>query len=71
VLKRRLSTKAFDKAGRAPALPPLVRSGSFTQGEIERRERLQKLRMMDQGITFRVRREEGTERIFPFDFVRV
>jgi uncharacterized circularly permuted ATP-grasp superfamily protein len=43
---------------------------SFTQGEIERRERLQKLSLMDQGITFTVYGEkEGTERIFPFDFV--
>src|SRR5256885_11421126 len=41
---------------------------SFTQTEIERRERLQKLSLMDQGITFTVYGEkEGTERIFPLD----
>src|SRR5437588_21461 len=43
---------------------------SFTQGEVSRRERLQKLALMDQGITFTVYGEkEGLERIFPFDFV--
>ncbi len=43
---------------------------SFTHGEIERRERLQRLSLIDQGITFTVYGEkEGTERIFPFDFV--
>ncbi|HEV8587105.1 MAG TPA: circularly permuted type 2 ATP-grasp protein [Methylomirabilota bacterium] len=43
---------------------------SFTQGEVSRRERLQKLALMDQGITFTVYGEkEGLERVFPFDFV--
>src|SRR5262245_46112658 len=43
---------------------------SFTQGEVSRRERLQKLALVDQGITFTVYGErEGLERIFPFDFV--
>jgi len=43
---------------------------SFTEAEIERRERLQRLSLVDQGITFTVYGEkEGTERIFPFDFV--
>jgi uncharacterized circularly permuted ATP-grasp superfamily protein len=43
---------------------------SFTQGELDRRERLQKLSLVDQGITFTVYgAEEGIERIFPFDFV--
>ena len=68
--------KAFDEAfdGRGTARQhyrPLVSIlESFTQSEIERRERLQKLSLMDQGITFAVYGEkEGTERIFPFDFV--
>jgi uncharacterized circularly permuted ATP-grasp superfamily protein len=43
---------------------------SFTQTEIDRRERLQKLSLIDQGVTFTVYGEkEGVERIFPFDFV--
>jgi uncharacterized circularly permuted ATP-grasp superfamily protein len=52
--------KAFDEAfeGSVAARPhyrPLVSIlESFTQGEIERRERLQKLSLMDQGITFTV-----------------
>jgi uncharacterized circularly permuted ATP-grasp superfamily protein len=43
---------------------------SFTNEDVERRERLQKLALMNQGITFTVYgEEEGLERIFPFDFV--
>ena len=43
---------------------------SFTREDIERRERLQRLALMNQGITFTVYGEkEGLERIFPFDFV--
>src|SRR5690242_11769273 len=43
---------------------------SFTQDEVSRRERLQKLALVDQGITFTVYGEkDGIERIFPFDFV--
>ena len=68
--------KAFDEAFDGGGTPrphyrPLVSIlESFTQDEIERRERLQKLSLMDQGITFTVYGEkEGTERIFPFDFV--
>src|SRR6266850_941143 len=64
--------EAFDRNGAARQhYRPLVSIlESFTQGEIERRERLQKLSLMDQGITFTVYGEkEGTERIFPFDFV--
>ena len=42
----------------------------FSAGEIERRERLQKLALLNQGITFTVYGEkDGIERIFPFDFV--
>ena len=69
-------TNAFDEAflrggGPRPHYRPLVSIlESFTQTEIDRRERLQKLSLMDQGITFTVYGEkEGTERIFPFDFV--
>jgi uncharacterized circularly permuted ATP-grasp superfamily protein len=43
---------------------------TFNREDIERRERLQKLALMNQGITFTVYGEkEGLERIFPFDFV--
>ena len=43
---------------------------SFTMEDVERREQLQKLALMNQGITFTVYGEqEGLERIFPFDFV--
>src|SRR4029077_5163849 len=42
----------------------------FSADEIERRERLQKLSLLNQGITFTVYGEkDGIERIFPFDFV--
>jgi len=63
--------EAFDRDGPRQHYRPLVSIlESFTRGEIERRERLQKLSLMDQGITFTVYGErEGTERIFPFDFV--
>jgi uncharacterized circularly permuted ATP-grasp superfamily protein len=72
VPETRAFDEAFDKTG-APRqhYRPLVSIlESFTQDEIERRERLQKLSLIDQGITFTVYGEkEGTERIFPFDFV--
>ena len=43
---------------------------SFTREDVDRRERLQKLALTNQGITFTVYGEkEGLERIFPFDFV--
>jgi uncharacterized circularly permuted ATP-grasp superfamily protein len=64
--------EAFDGAG-APrrhykALVSMLES--FTQSDIDRRERLQKLSLIDQGVTFTVYGEkEGVERIFPFDFV--
>ena len=66
----------FDEVFERPATPrshygPLVSIlESFTQPELDRRERLQKLSLMDQGITFTVYgAQEGIERIFPFDFV--
>jgi uncharacterized circularly permuted ATP-grasp superfamily protein len=67
---------AFDEVFERPAEPrqhygPLVSNlETFTQSELDRRERLQKLSLIDQGITFTVYgAEEGIERIFPFDFV--
>ena len=43
---------------------------SFTREDVERRERLQRLALMNHGVTFTVYGEqEGRERIFPFDFV--
>src|SRR5262250_2774643 len=43
---------------------------SFTLDDVARRERLQRLALMNQGITFTVYGEkDGLERIFPFDFV--
>jgi uncharacterized circularly permuted ATP-grasp superfamily protein len=54
-----------------PHYEPLVSSiESFTRSEIDRRERLQTLALISQGVTFTVYGEkEGLERIFPFDFV--
>jgi len=72
VPEARAFDEAFDKTGTPrPHYRPLVSIlESFTQDEIERRERLQKLSLIDQGITFTIYGEkEGTERIFPFDFV--
>jgi uncharacterized circularly permuted ATP-grasp superfamily protein len=69
-------TTAFDETFDRTAAPrphyrPLVATlESFTLAEIDRRERLQKLALVDQGITFTVYGEkDGLERIFPFDFV--
>jgi uncharacterized circularly permuted ATP-grasp superfamily protein len=71
-----VDSAAFDEVFARPAQPrphygPLVSVlESFTQSELDRRERLQKLSLIDQGITFTVYgAEEGIERIFPFDFV--
>jgi uncharacterized circularly permuted ATP-grasp superfamily protein len=64
--------ETFDRtAAPRPHYRPLVTTlESFTQTEIDRRERLQKLALVDQGITFTVYGEkDGIERIFPFDFV--
>src|SRR5262249_6779120 len=64
--------EAFEAAGRARPhyrpVPPQLQE--FSAREIERRERLQRLSLLNQGITFTVYGEkEGIERIFPFDFV--
>jgi uncharacterized circularly permuted ATP-grasp superfamily protein len=64
--------ETFDRtAAPRPHYRPLVTTlESFTQAEIDRRERLQKISLVDQGITFTVYGEkDGIERIFPFDFV--
>jgi len=46
-----------------PALPaPGHHVEAFTQAEIDRRERLQKISLVDQGITFTVLRREGRHR---------
>jgi len=69
-------TTAYDEAFDRTAAPrqhyrALVSTlESFTLIEIGRRERLQKISLVDQGITFTVYGEkDGIERIFPFDFV--
>jgi uncharacterized circularly permuted ATP-grasp superfamily protein len=62
----------FESAGSPrPHYAPLISIlESFTREDIERRERLQRLSLMNHGITFTVYgEEEGLERIFPFDFV--
>jgi uncharacterized circularly permuted ATP-grasp superfamily protein len=64
--------EAFEASGRARPHYKTVLSilQGFSAQEIERRERLQKLSLLNQGITFTVYGEkEGIERIFPFDFV--
>jgi uncharacterized circularly permuted ATP-grasp superfamily protein len=68
--------QGFSEVFSADGLPrshygPLVSSiEAFTRTEIERRERLQTLALISQGVTFTVYGEkEGLERIFPFDFV--
>jgi uncharacterized circularly permuted ATP-grasp superfamily protein len=69
-------TSTYDEAFEKPAAPRPHYRGlvttleSFTLEEIGRRERLQKISLVDQGITFTVYGEkDGIERIFPFDFV--
>ena len=64
--------EAFEPSGRARPHYKTVLSilQGFSGPEIERRERLQKLSLLNQGITFTVYGEkDGIERIFPFDFV--
>jgi uncharacterized circularly permuted ATP-grasp superfamily protein len=64
--------ETFESAGRPRAhyQPVLSILRSFAPPEIGRRERLQQLSLLNQGITFTVYGEkDGIERIFPFDFV--
>ena len=70
------ATTGYDEVFEADGRPrshyaPLISiMDSLTPEDVERRERLQKLALMNQGITFTVYGEkEGLERIFPFDFV--
>jgi uncharacterized circularly permuted ATP-grasp superfamily protein len=59
-----------DGAPRPHYRPLVTILESFTRADIERRERLQTLSLISQGITFTVYGEqEGLDRIFPFDFV--
>jgi uncharacterized circularly permuted ATP-grasp superfamily protein len=65
-------SEIFTPAGTPrPHYGPLISSlESFTRTEVDRRERLQTLSLMSQGVTFTIYGEqEGLERIFPFDFV--
>ena len=64
--------ETFEPSGRARPHYKAALSilDGFSAAEIERRERLQRLSLLNQGITFTVYGEkDGIERIFPFDFV--
>ena len=64
--------EVFDRPGRPRAhyRSLVAQLRGFTPAELTRRERLQRLSLMNQGITFTVYGEkEGIDRIFPFDFV--
>jgi len=73
VPERRLSTKPSTRAGpRASTNRPWSRFWNRSPGRDRAARALQKLSLMDRASTFTVYGEkEGTERIFPFDFVRV
>jgi uncharacterized circularly permuted ATP-grasp superfamily protein len=50
--------------------PLLTQFGTFPPGELQRRKQAADLSFLNQGITFTVYgREEGTERIFPYDLI--
>ncbi|MGH0029463.1 MAG: circularly permuted type 2 ATP-grasp protein [Myxococcota bacterium] len=68
--------EGFDELFESPGLPRqhyaglLSRLDGMSEREIARRERLQRVSLLNQGITFAVYGEgEGVERVFPFDFV--
>jgi len=70
------SARGYDEALTGDQVPRgLYRSvvetlGGLDDDEVRRRERMQEVSLVNQGITFTVYGgEEGTERIFPFDFV--
>jgi uncharacterized circularly permuted ATP-grasp superfamily protein len=70
------SSKGFDEVFLSEGKPrkhyeALLKSfGKMSSAEIERREHLQYISLLNQGITFNVYGEkEGRERVFPFDFV--
>src|ERR1700694_3181909 len=68
------TTRRCCRSSRPSAAPP-YKAGlpilqPFSGPEVERRERLQKLSLLNQGITFTVYGEkDGIERVWPFDFV--
>lgn len=71
-----IADKGWDEGFVAPGVPrepyqEVVRVlDAFDHAEIERREQLQRISLVNQGITFTVYgEEEGVERVFPFDFV--
>jgi uncharacterized circularly permuted ATP-grasp superfamily protein len=75
-VKWTVARAGFDEAFEAPGRPRPHYRGvlsilrGFSADEIARRERLQQLSLLNQGITFTVYGEkDGIERIFPFDFV--
>ena len=64
--------EAFDAKGQVrPAYHDLIATlETLPPDELRRREQLQRVSLINQGITFTVYgQEEGVERIFPFDFV--
>lgn len=70
------ASSGFDELFEAPGVArahyrPLVSLlDGMNERELARRERLQRVSLLNQGITFAVYGERtGTERIFPFDFV--
>src|SRR5216683_2680617 len=70
--EKRAFDEAFEASGGARPHYKTVLSilQAFSGPEIERRERLQKLSLLNQGITFTVYGEkDGIERVWPFDFV--
>ncbi|MDP9040265.1 MAG: circularly permuted type 2 ATP-grasp protein [Acidobacteriota bacterium] len=67
---------AYDEMLRGPGElhphyePLLTQFASFPSGELQRRKQAADLSFLNQGITFTVYgREEGTERIFPYDLI--
>ncbi len=75
-LKNYLLDHAYDEmfAGRdelhAHYQPLLDHFGSLPRSELQRRKQAADLSFLNQGITFTVYgREEGTERIFPYDLL--
>lgn len=59
-----------DGTVRAPYIEVLRQLDSLGNDELSRREEMQRISLLNQGITFTVYgADEGTERIFPFDFV--
>ena len=67
---------AYDEMFAAPGVlhphyePLLAQFGTFPPGELQRRKQAADLSFLNQGITFTVYgREEGTERIFPYDLI--